>query len=79
MPFANPDGTTGIDLYLRGDKFRSAFTADLPVETTRLMQATQRPFSASSFTDVTTGAVWRTIPSWGLSRPATRRSPAVGA
>ncbi|WP_433432435.1 alpha/beta hydrolase [Nonomuraea sp. CA-141351] len=66
VPYPNPDGTTGTDLYLRADKFRSAFAADLPVSTTRLMQAGQRPFSASSFTDKTTGAAWRTIPSWGL-------------
>lgn len=56
----------GVDLYLKPDKFRAAFAADLPVSTTRLMQATQRPFAASSFTDVTTGAAWHTIPSWAL-------------
>ncbi|GAA3467377.1 hypothetical protein GCM10018965_019300 [Nonomuraea roseola] len=36
------------------------------MSTTRLMQAGQRPFAASSFTDKTTGAAWRTIPSWAL-------------
>lgn len=56
----------GVDLYLRPDAFRAAFAADLPVSTTRLMQATQRPFAASSFTDTTTGAAWRTIPSWAV-------------
>ncbi|MBT2545278.1 alpha/beta fold hydrolase [Streptomyces sp. ISL-44] len=30
------------------------------------MQATQRPFSATCFTDTTTAVAWRTIPSWGL-------------
>ncbi|WP_433347079.1 alpha/beta fold hydrolase [Microtetraspora malaysiensis] len=66
VPFANPDGSTGIDLYLKPDKFRSAFAADLPEATTRLMQAGQRPFAASSYTDKTTGAAWHTIPSWAL-------------
>ncbi|MFE2517843.1 phosphotriesterase family protein [Streptomyces mirabilis] len=42
MPYPNPDGTTDTDLYLQADKFRAAFAADLPVSTTRLMQATQR-------------------------------------
>ncbi|MGW6143072.1 alpha/beta fold hydrolase [Streptomyces sp. NPDC055140] len=55
VPYTGPDGTTGTDLYLQADKFRAAFAADLPVATTRLMQATQRPFSAACFTDVTTG------------------------
>ncbi|MFD3928686.1 alpha/beta fold hydrolase [Streptomyces sp. NPDC058614] len=66
VPFTNPDGSAGTDLYLRADAFRAAFAADLPLATTRLMQATQRPFSASSLTDVTQAAAWRTIPSWGL-------------
>ncbi|MFI9560293.1 alpha/beta fold hydrolase [Nonomuraea endophytica] len=66
VPYANADGSTGVDLYLKPDKFRAAFAADLPVSTTRLMQATQRPFAASSYTDVTAGAAWRTIPSWAL-------------
>lgn len=66
VPFTNPDGSAGTDLYLRADAFRSAFAADLPLATTRLMQATQRPFSASSLTDVTQAAAWRTIPSWGM-------------
>ncbi|WP_329367832.1 alpha/beta hydrolase [Streptomyces sp. NBC_00669] len=66
VPYPKPDGTTGTDLYLVPDGFRAAFAADLPVHTTRLMQATQRPFDASSFTDLTTAAAWHTIPSWGL-------------
>ncbi|MGW1093015.1 alpha/beta fold hydrolase [Streptomyces sp. NPDC002596] len=66
VPYPHPDGTTGTDLYLQPDKFRAAFAADLPVATTRIMQATQRPFSASSLTDVTQAAAWRTIPSWAM-------------
>jgi hypothetical protein len=30
------------------------------------MAATQRPFSAQCFTDLTQAAAWHTIPSWGL-------------
>jgi pimeloyl-ACP methyl ester carboxylesterase len=30
------------------------------------MAATQRPFSAACFTDLTQAAAWHTIPSWGL-------------
>ncbi|MEU9082904.1 alpha/beta hydrolase [Streptomyces sp. NPDC048357] len=66
VAYDGPDGTTGTDLYLEPDKFRAAFAADLPIATTRLMQATQRPFSATCFTDTTTAVAWRTIPSWGL-------------
>ncbi|MFI9593747.1 alpha/beta fold hydrolase [Nonomuraea sp. NPDC052265] len=66
VPFTNADGSTGVDLYLKADKLRAAFAHDLPVSQTRLMAATQRPFAASSYTDVSTGAAWHTIPSWAL-------------
>ncbi|WBB69171.1 alpha/beta hydrolase [Micromonospora sp. WMMD812] len=66
VPYPNPDGTTGTDLYLRADKLRHVFAADLPASTTKIMAATQRPFSAQCFADLTQAAAWHTIPSWGL-------------
>ncbi|MEV6766023.1 alpha/beta hydrolase [Streptomyces sp. NPDC051105] len=54
---------------------RAAFCADLPVVTTRLMQATRRPFSASSPADVTQAAAWRTIPSFGLVAGEDKAAP----
>jgi len=75
VPFSNPDGTTGTDLYLRSDRFHDVFAADLPLNVTRLMAAEQRPFSASSFSDVTTAAAWHTIPSWGIVATADRSIP----
>src|SRR5262249_29477355 len=66
VPFPNPDGTTGTDLYLQPDQLRRVFAADLPPSTTKIMGATQRPFSAQCFSDLTQGAGWHTIPSWGL-------------
>jgi pimeloyl-ACP methyl ester carboxylesterase len=65
VPYTKPDGTTGTDLYLSKDG-QAAFAADVPAATFRLMQATQRPFDADSFTYPTQAAAWRTIPSWGL-------------
>lgn len=64
VPYPNPDGTTGTDLYLQADKLRQVFAADLPASTTKIMAATQRPFSAACFTDLTQAAAWHTIPSW---------------
>ena len=61
-----PDGTTGTDLYIKASVFRDAFAADLPVGTTRLMQATQRPFSVAAFTEPSGPPAWKTIPSWYL-------------
>ncbi|MGW3247310.1 alpha/beta fold hydrolase [Streptomyces sp. NPDC001070] len=75
VPYPNPDGTTGTDLYLQADRFRSVFAADLPESTTRLMQAEQRPFSAVSFEEPTKDAAWRDIPSFGLVAGADKAIP----
>ena len=65
VPYTKADGTTGTDLYLSKDG-QAAFAADVSPATFRLLQATQRPFDADSFTYPTKAAAWRTIPSWGL-------------
>lgn len=65
-PYPLSDGTTGVDLYLRPDIFRTAFAADLPRQTTDLMWATQRPLAAAAFAEPAGAAAWRTIPSWYL-------------
>ena len=46
--------------------FRTAFAGDLPKWTTRLMQATQRPFSVAAFTEASGEPAWKTVPSWYL-------------
>ncbi|WP_239121008.1 alpha/beta fold hydrolase [Catellatospora chokoriensis] len=76
VQFPNPDGTTGTELYLQPDKLRAVFAADLPESTTMLMASTQRPFSASSFEDVTQEAAWHTIPSWALIARQDKAIPA---
>jgi pimeloyl-ACP methyl ester carboxylesterase len=65
-PYPQPDGTTGTDLYIKASVFREAFAGDLSVSTTRLMQATQRPFSVAAFTEASGTPGWKTIPSWYL-------------
>ncbi|MEV6654168.1 alpha/beta hydrolase [Streptomyces sp. NPDC051219] len=75
VPYSTADGTTGTDLYLKPDKFRSAFAGDLPQSTTRLMQAAQRPFTAAGFEEPTTAAAWHDIPSFGLVAAADKAIP----
>ena len=65
VPYTKADGTTGTDLYLSKDG-QAAFAADIPTADFRVLQATQRPFDADSFTFPTTAAAWKTIPVWGL-------------
>jgi len=65
-PYPLPGGGTGSDLYIKEAVFRDAFAGDLPLSTTRLMQATQRPFSAAAFGEPSGTPAWKTIPSWYL-------------
>ena len=59
-----PSGGTGTDLYLKKSVFHETFAADLPLEITDQMQATQRPFSAEAFGSASGDPAWKTIPSW---------------
>ncbi|MFD3555612.1 alpha/beta fold hydrolase [Streptomyces goshikiensis] len=61
-----PDGTPGVDLYIRPDLYHEVFAQDVPRHTTRVLAAGQRPLSGSAFTDRVSSAAWRTLPSWTL-------------
>ncbi|HTU72773.1 MAG TPA: alpha/beta hydrolase [Trebonia sp.] len=65
VPYTKADGTTGTDVYL-SPAGQAPFCADISNDAFRLLQATQRPFDADSFTYPTTAAAWHTIPVWGL-------------
>jgi hypothetical protein len=49
VPFTNPDGREGVDLYLAREAFRDAFAADVGPETAAVMAAAQRPYAAAAF------------------------------
>jgi pimeloyl-ACP methyl ester carboxylesterase len=66
VPFTNPDGSTGTDLYIQQDKFPHQFAADVPAEQAALMAATQRPLSQVALTEKASAAAWETIPSWDI-------------
>lgn len=54
----------GNDLYIRLDKFRAQFAADVPVAAARQMAATQRPIAEAALNEPSTEPAWKTIPSW---------------
>ncbi|WP_078876950.1 alpha/beta hydrolase [Streptomyces sp. 150FB] len=68
VPFDNGTGKggTGTDLYIDTAKFHRVFTADLDPVQSAVLGASQRPISATAFTDKTKAAAWHTIPSWAL-------------
>jgi pimeloyl-ACP methyl ester carboxylesterase len=65
VPFTNPDGSEGTDLFLDPGAFRDAFAADVDAETAAVMAAAQRPYGAAAFAAAPSGPLaWRTLPCW---------------
>jgi pimeloyl-ACP methyl ester carboxylesterase len=61
-----PFGTNDVDIYLKRDRFRAVFAADVPAKTAAVMWASQRPSAAATGAEPTTAEAWKTIPSWAL-------------
>ena len=87
VPFTNPDGSEGVDLYLDRDLFPEAFAADVDPGTAGVMAATQRPWSGAGAATPSgpagggqscRGTCWapRTEP---FRRPGSDSWPSVGA
>ena len=67
VPFTNPDGSEGVDLYLAPEAFHEAFAADLDAKTGAVMAATQRPYAAAAFAATPSAPpAWKTLPCWYL-------------
>jgi pimeloyl-ACP methyl ester carboxylesterase len=66
-PWALPDGSHGVDVYVKKSVFRQVFAGDLPASTTDVMWATQRPGDGIATLQEPSGApAWTTIPSFYL-------------
>ena len=66
VPWTNADGTTGTDLYIKQDKFRRQFAADVPADQAALMAAAQRPIAQAALEEKATGAAWKDKPAWDI-------------
>ena len=67
VPFTNPDGSEGADLYLAPEAFHEAFAADVDPATAAVMAAAQRPYAAAAFAVTpSTPPAWKTLPCWYL-------------
>ena len=58
------DGETAVEFAIDPAKFHEAFAADLPVERTAVMAATQRPVSELGFSEPSGTPAWKSLPSW---------------
>ncbi|MFE7835053.1 alpha/beta fold hydrolase [Streptomyces sp. NPDC057474] len=66
VPYSLPGGASGDDVYIKPDKFRQQFAADVSPDEAAVMAATQRPIAAAALEEQATRAAWKTIPSWSL-------------
>ena len=59
---------TAVEFTIDPEKFHEVFAADLSVEQTALMAATQRPLSVSelAFSEPTGVPAWKNLPSWAV-------------
>ncbi|WP_405392562.1 alpha/beta hydrolase [Streptomyces sp. NBC_01102] len=73
--YSLPDGGQGADVYIKPEKFRSQFAADVPADKARIMAAGQRPVAAAALEERSTEAAWKTIPSWSLVTTEDRNIP----
>lgn len=71
---ATPDGDE--DLYIRPEKFRDQFAADVPVAQAAILAATQRPILFSALGEPTRTPTWKTLPSYMIYGTADRNIPA---
>ena len=78
VPFTNPDGSEGVDLYLDREAFPEAFCADVDPETAQVTAATQRPWSGAGYATPSGPPAWRSIPSWYLLGTQDRAIPPAG-
>ena len=78
VPFTNPDGSEGVDLYLDRELFPETFAADVDADTAAVMAATQRPWSGAAAATPSGQPGWRSIPSWYLLGNEDRAIPPAG-
>ncbi|MEV7504147.1 alpha/beta hydrolase [Streptomyces sp. NPDC093018] len=63
-PYDAPGAAGGPDLYIRRDRFRETFCADVPIDTAQAMCGAQRPLAAAAFSENATAAGWKDLPTW---------------
>src|SRR6266536_1327394 len=69
VPLHYPTGQgaeTAVEFAVNPAHFHEAFAADLPVEQTAIMAATQRPVAELAFSEPSGVPAWKTLPSWAV-------------
>jgi pimeloyl-ACP methyl ester carboxylesterase len=67
VPFTLADGTAGVDLYAKADKYRDLFLSNrLSSKIAAELAATQSPAAPHALDEASGTPAWKTIPSWYL-------------
>jgi pimeloyl-ACP methyl ester carboxylesterase len=66
VPFKNPDGSDGVDLYIAREGFHEGFAGDVDSATADVMAAAQRPWGGAAGATPSGPPAWKSIPSWYL-------------
>ena len=75
-PVPYPGGPPGdVDLYIKPNLVPGCFATGLPASQAAVIAATQRPLTASAFTEPSGPPAWKTIPSWAVIGTADRVIP----
>ena len=78
VPFENPDGSEGVDLYLDRELFPEAFAGDVDPEAAAVMAATQRSWNGRRGRHALRPARVAVHPSWYLVGSKDRAIPPAG-
>jgi len=57
---------TAVEFAIDPARFHESFAADLPVAQAAVLAAGQRPVAELAFSEPTTAAAWKTLPSWAV-------------
>jgi len=66
IPYALPDGSAGLNVFVQADKYSYLLAADVPESLLALMIATQRPIALAALQEPLTSAAWISKPSWQI-------------
>ena len=69
VPLQYPTGNgaeTATEFAIDPAKFHDAFAADLPLEQTAVMAATQRPVAEPAFSEASGPPAWKSLPTWAV-------------
>ena len=66
IPYTLPDGTSGMNVVVKAERYAYLLAADVPESVLALMIATQRPIDVAALSERLTSAAWMSKPSWQI-------------